>query len=81
MNGYLKLSYDVNNAQTLTLSQERHDGPVTVEITNPKGVVEYAGDRYTIQPGDMVMLLNLYRHIKDCDIRNDFINPYGRTEE
>ena len=34
----------------------------------------------TIPAGDMVMLVNLYKHIKENDIQNDFINPHGKNE-
>jgi hypothetical protein len=34
-----------------------------------------------IPNGDMVMLINLYRYIKDNDIQNEFINPNGKNHE
>ena len=80
MNGHLRLSYDVNNERTLVLSQEKHDGPVTAEIRNRDGSL-CGDDGFVIQPGEMVMLMNYYRYIKANDIRDDFINPYGRKEK
>ena len=77
MNGYLHLTYDVNNGQTLILTQEKHDGDVT--LVRGDGGIRIP--ERTIPPGDMVMLLNLYRYIKDHDIQNDFINPFGRNKE
>lgn len=61
--------FNVNNEGKLTLSQEKPDAPVLVD-TN-----EYPS--YNIPAGDMVMLLNYYRFIKDHDIQCDFINPHG----
>lgn len=34
-----------------------------------------------IPAGDMVMLINMYKHIKEHDIHNDFINPNGKNVE
>lgn len=62
-------SFNVNNKRKLTLSQERPDAPVLVD-TN-----EYPS--YNIPAGDMVMLLNYYRFVKDHNIQCDFINPHG----
>lgn len=65
----------VNNGQTLFLTQVSADGDAILN--------RYDGDRMTfecsIPAGDMVMLLNLYRYIKDNDIRNEFINPAGKN--
>ena len=33
-----------------------------------------------IPAGDMVMLVNLYKYIKEHDIQNDFINPHGKNK-
>ena len=76
MNGYLRLTYDVNNGMTITLTQEAHDGDVVL-IRGEGGT---RTPERTIPACDMVMLLNLYRYIKDNDIRNDFINPNGRND-
>ena len=77
MNGYLRLTYDVNNGQTITLVQEKHDGDVIV-IRDEEG--KRIKERI-IPAGVMIMLLNFYRYIKDFDIQNDFINPGGRRTE
>lgn len=65
----------VNNGQTLFLAQVSADGDAILN--------RYDGDRMTfersIPAGDIVMLLNLYRYIKDNDIRNEFINPAGKN--
>ena len=74
--GY-KLIFEVNNGNTLYLDQVSQDGDTILS--------RYDGEKMeyerTIPAGDMVMLLNLYRWIKDNDIQNDFINPYGKNKE
>lgn len=68
-----KLTYDVNNGGTLELIQRGHDGTVLIADENHTSKTEF------IPNGDMVMLINFYRYIKDNDIQNDFINPYGKN--
>ena len=34
-----------------------------------------------IPAGDMVMLINLYKYVKENDIQNDFINPHGKNTD
>ena len=68
-----RITFDVNNNITLAFEQEKHDGNVIVK--SGKDI------RDIITPGDFVMLLNLYRYIKDNDIQNDFINPCGKNTE
>lgn len=69
-----KLSYNVNNGEKLELIQRGHDGTVLIK-DNSWGSTEF------IPAGDMVMLINYYRYIKDNDIQNDFINPNGKNKE
>ena len=68
-----KITFDVNNRDVLILEQEKHDGNVVIK--KRKDIER------TITPGDFVMLLNLYRYIKNNDIQNDFINLYGKNKE
>ena len=68
---------DVNNGQTLFLSQVSKDGDTILDRWDGTKM-EY---ERSIPAGDMVMLLNFYRYIKDNDIRNDFINPEGVNKE
>lgn len=72
-----KLIFEVNNGDTLFLTQVSKDGDTTLN--------RYDGDRETyeatIPAGDMVMLLNFYRYVKRNDIQNDFINPYGKNTD
>lgn len=72
------MNFKVNNGDTLVLTQENNDGKVNVARIDSKGGIDY---QYDISAGDFTMLLNLYRHIKENDINNDFINPYGKNEE
>lgn len=69
-----KLTYDINNGEKLELIQRGHDGSVLI-ADNSISKVKF------IPPEDMVMLINLYRYIKESDIQNDFINPYGKNKE
>ena len=68
-----RITFDVNNNNTLAFEQEKHDGNVFVK--SDKDIKDI------ITPGDFVMLLNLYSYIKNNDIQNDFINPHGKNTE
>ena len=67
-----KLTYDINNGEKMELIQRGHDGTVLI-CDNAVSKTEY------IPAGDMVMLINFYRYIKDNDIQNDFINYNGKN--
>lgn len=69
-----KITYEVNNGNKLELIQRGHDGTVLIS-DNSISKVEF------IPASDMVMLINFYRHIKENDIQNDFINPHGKNKE
>ena len=71
------LEFEINNKGILTVEQSSPDAAVTVAIIRD-GKAE---NNYTISNGDFIMLLNLYRHIKDNDIQNDFINYHGKNHE
>ena len=71
------MTFNVNNEGILKLEQSTHDAAVTV-ATIRDGKAE---NSYIISNGDFVMLLNLYRYIKDNDIQNDFINYHGKNHE
>lgn len=74
----MEINFKVNNGDTLVLTQENNDSKVNVARKDSKGSIDY---QYDISAGDFIMLLNLYHYIKDNDIKNDFINPYGKNEE
>lgn len=67
-----KLTYDINNGGKLELIQRGHDGGVMI-CDNSESKIDY------ISAGDMVMLINLYRYVKENDIQNDFINYNGKN--
>lgn len=69
-----KLTYNINNGGKLELIQRGNDGSVLIS-DDSISKIEF------IPPEDMVMLINLYRYIKENDIQNDFINPYGKNKE
>ena len=70
-------SFSINNQGVQSWYQSQHDGAVTVVSSFPDGQWQ---ERAVIPPGDMVMLLNLYAYVKENDIQNDFINPYGKNK-
>lgn len=70
----------LNNQRIMYISQERIDGEIAV--TTAKRYSENSpSETLLIPPGDFVMLINLYKHIKLNDIQNDFIHPYGKNKE
>ena len=71
------IEIEVNNGQTLFLTQVSKDGDTILNRWNGDKM-EY---ERTIPAGDMVMLLNLYRYVKDNDIYDSFINPKGKNKE
>ena len=71
------ITFDTNNGGILSFEQEEHDSDVLVHRSQC-GVIVYGN---TIPAGDMVMLYNFYRYIKDNDIKNDFINPNGTNKD
>ena len=72
------LTFKVNNNGLLNLVQNELDGTVHVNTYDKEdGYI----NKCHISAGDMVMLVNFYRYIKDNDIQNDFINPAGKNKE
>ena len=71
------ISFDVNNGIEIKLQQNAHDSFVVMTREDSNGLIS----KRTITAGQFVMMLNLYSHIMDNDIQNDFINPYGRKRE
>lgn len=72
------MTFDINNNGILRVQQDHYAGG------NVRVATERNGERISaeyITAGDFVMLLNMYRYIKDNDIQNDFINPYGKNKE
>lgn len=69
--------FNVNNNGILKVEQTTPDSGILI-TREGNGVAERVEE---ISAGDFVMLLNMYRYIKDNDIQNDFINPYGKNKE
>lgn len=73
-----KLSFNINNGGKMELAQDKHDDVVLILEKFANGENRIVDG---IRPADMVMLINLFRHIRSNDIQNDFINPNGRNKE
>ena len=69
--------FHTNNHRFLNVEQTTTDAPVKVR-TGTNNTVEHIEE---ISAGDFVMLINLYRYIKENDIQNDFINYHGKNKE
>ena len=69
--------FHTNNHGFLNVEQTTTDADVKVR-TGINNIVEHIEE---ISAGDFVMLINWYKYIKDNDIQNDFINPYGKNKE
>lgn len=72
------LVFKTNNNGLLNVVQNEHDGIVHINRFEKS---EGYKNLFNIPAGDFVMLLNLYQHIKENDIQNDFINPHGKNHE
>jgi len=73
-----ELKFNTNNGNVLSLTQVEGSEKVFVTSLDSKWNVNY---EYSISPDEFTMLLNMYRCIKDNDIKNDFINPNGKNRE
>ena len=72
------LSFKTNNNGILNMIQHELDGKVIVKrLEKDKGYKTIT----TIPAGDMVMLINMYKYVKENDILNAFINPNGKNIE
>ena len=72
-----RISFNINNGDKQIWEQSEHDNSVKLCTLVDDWVEENA---INIPPGDMVMLANLYRTIKDNDIINSYINPNGSVK-
>ena len=71
------LSFKTNNGGILNMIQYEVDGNIIVKrLEKNNGYKQIA----EIPAGDMVMLVNMYKYIKENDIQNAFINPHGKNE-
>ena len=75
------LSFKTNNNGILNMIQHELDGKVIVKrlerLEKDKGYKTIT----SIPAGDMVMLINMYKYIKENNIQNAFINPDGKITE
>jgi len=76
-----KLTYNINNGGNLQLIQRGHDGKVLILDSTRFDDCDRPIEELIINPGEMVMLINYFRHVKEHDIQNDFINPNGKNKE
>ena len=72
------LSFKTNNNGILNIIQQELDGKIIVKrLEKDRGYKTIT----TIPAGDMVMLVNMYKYVKENDILNAFINPNGKNIE
>ena len=72
------LSFKTNNGGIMNMIQHELDGKVIVKrLEKDKGYKTIT----SIPAGNMVMLINMYKYIKENDIRNAFINPNGKNKD
>lgn len=76
-----KLEFLVSNNGTMQFIQNERDGDVIIHTFHNFNDFSETKNDIHISNGDMVMLINLYRYVKDHDIQNDFINPDGKNKE
>lgn len=74
-----KLTYFVNNNGTMEILQNEPDRKVVIHTFHNYNDFSDTKNDIEIPAGDMVMLINFYRYIKENDIQNDFINPGGKN--
>lgn len=72
-----KISFNINNGDKQIWEQSEHDNSVKLYTLVDDWTEE---NTISIPPGDMVMLANLYRTIKNNDIINSYINPNGSVK-
>lgn len=76
-----ELIFFTNNNGTMEITQKELDGEIKVHTYHDYADFSDTTNDIIIPSSDMVMLINLYRYIKENDIQNDFINPNGKNKE
>ena len=72
------LSFKTNNNGIMNMIQQELDGKIIVKrLEKDRGYKTIT----TIPAGDMVMLVNMYKYIKENNIQNAFVNPNGKIIE
>lgn len=67
------IKLNINNQQSIEISQEVVDGKINVDVLDLNGEVDYF---YEIEAGELVMLLNYYQDCKDGLEKSDYIKEY-----
>lgn len=71
------LSFKTNNNGIMNMIQHELDGKIVVKrLEKDKGYKTIT----SIPAGDMVMLVNMYKYVKENNILNAFINPNGKNK-
>lgn len=64
------IKLNINNQQSIEISQEVVDGKINVDVLDPNGEVDYF---YEIEAGELVMLLNYFQACKNGIEKSDYI--------
>lgn len=72
-----KIEIEINNHKKLSLTQLKSK-EILLETISSNGTI-LSGE--IIKEEDFIMLLNYYRHIKNKDIKDEFINSNGINNE
>ena len=72
-----KISVDINNGRIMELTQNEHDGFITLSCGNG----EHKDYSAKIDPGELVMLMNYYRNCKDGSEESDYIKSENGEQE
>lgn len=67
------IGIEINNNRVMKLEQDKERELIRVITGQENNIDRIDG----ISEGDIVMLINYYRFIKDNNIQCDFINPHG----
>lgn len=73
-----RIEFEINNNRTMQIAQEKYDGECTISTYN--SATSEVDHEEHISAGDMVMLLNYYKHVKKNNIQCDFVNPVPSTK-
>ena len=67
------IEIQINNNRKLILIQSAEG--IEIVTTNKDGIES----KMILSEGDVVMLINYYRYVKDNDVKCDFVNPIGKN--
>lgn len=72
------IALKVNNHGIMNIMQDNFNEDIYIKRLDKTMKYQKIID---IPAGDMVMLVNFYKYIKENDIKNDFINPHGKNAD